>query len=183
MTLRISLILAASIIALQGLALFALGQPPICACGYVKVWESVVLSTGNSQHLADWYTFSHIIHGIIFFFALRWLFPRLPWGAWLALAVGIEAAWEVSENTPMVIEHYRQQALAVGYSGDSIINSVSDTLAMVLGFFAARRFPWWAVVGAALALEAFTLFMIRDSLALNVLGFVAPDLLASWQVQ
>jgi hypothetical protein len=106
------LALAAAFLALQAGVLYLLGQPLYCACGEVKLWEGVVLSSGNSQHIADWYTFSHIIHGVIFFYAIRWLFPRLSWHAWLAIAVGLEAAWEMLENTPMVIDHYRQQALA-----------------------------------------------------------------------
>lgn len=175
--------ISAGLLAVQAGTLFLLGQPAVCECGTIKLWENVVLSPGNSQHLADWYTFSHIIHGIIFFYAIRYFLPRLCWKAWLPIAIAVEAAWEMFENTPMVIDHYRQQALAQGYTGDSILNSISDTLAMVLGFFLALRLPWWLVLALAFAFEAFTIYMIRDSLAFNILGFVAPDLLASWQSQ
>lgn len=173
---------AVLIVAVQALALYLLGQPPICTCGTIKLWEGVVLSPGNSQHLTDWYTFSHIIHGIIFFYALRYLFPRLSLAWRFTLAVGIEAAWEIAENTPMVIDAYRQQALAQGYTGDSIINSISDTIAMMFGFFMAYKWSPWLVVGLALALELFTGYMIRDNLTLNILGFVHQfDFITAWQ--
>lgn len=175
-------IFAAGLIAVQALVLFFFGQPKICECGYLKLWEGVVLGPGNSQHLSDWYTFSHIIHGFVFFWIARWLFPRAGAGVWLVVAVGAEAAWEVLENTPMVIEHYRQQALAQGYVGDSIINSVMDTLAMVVGFFIALKSKWWVVAVLAIAMEAFTIYMIRDGLALNVIGLIAPlEFIAEWQ--
>lgn len=176
------IIFAAVLVGAQALVLFFFGQPPICECGYVKFWEGVVLGPGNSQHLFDWYTFSHIIHGFIFFWAARLLFPRAGVGVWLALAVGVEAAWEVLENTPMVIEHYRTQALAQGYTGDSILNSVSDTLAMVAGFFMAFKWRWWMVLLIAVVLEAFTIYMIRDGLALNIINLTIPlDFISNWQ--
>ncbi len=176
-----SLHAAVGLFLLQAAVLLYLGQPAICDCGYVKVWEGVVLSEGNSQHLTDWYSFSHIIHGFAFFFLLSALFPRLPLYSRLAIAVGLEAGWEILENTPMVIDHYRQQALAQGYMGDSILNSLSDTVMMVVGFFLAARFRWWAVLACAVLLEAFTIYMIRDGLVFNILGFVAPELLSEWQ--
>src|SRR3989338_9550800 len=122
--------IGAGLVAVQALVLYWYGQPPICTCSYVKLWEGVVLSAGNSQHIADWYTYSHIIHGFIFYAALRYFFPPIPVVQRLLLATGIEIAWELVENTPAVIQHYREQALAQGYTGDSIINSVSDTLAL-----------------------------------------------------
>lgn len=176
-------IFVAGLVAIQALILFLFGQPKICECGFVKLWEGVVLGSGNSQHLTDWYTFSHIIHGFIFFWLARYAFPRVGIGVWLVIAVGVEVAWEILENTPMVINHYRQQALAQGYVGDSIINSIMDTLAMIAGFFFALRMPWWVVVLVAVALEGFTLYMIRDGLALNILGLVVPlDSISQWQV-
>jgi len=131
--------IAGALIILQALALYLFGQPSICTCEYVKVWEGIVLGAGNSQHLTDWYTFSHIIHGFLFYVGLWYVFPRMPVAWRLAAAVGIEAAWEVIENTPMVIQHYREQALAQGYTGDSIINSIFDTFAMIGGFLLARK--------------------------------------------
>lgn len=161
-----------AIFALQALVLHLYGQPAICACGYVKAWEGVVHSIGNSQHLADWYTFSHIIHGIAFFFLLAWLLPQRSVGERLVLALALEAGWELAENTPLVINFYREQALAAGYTGDSIINSLSDTLAMAAGFLFASRAPWWVSAGLVLTLELFVGYMIHDNLTLNILGFI-----------
>ena len=174
--------IAGALIILQALALYLFGQPSICTCEYVKVWEGIVLGAGNSQHLTDWYTFSHIIHGFLFYVGLWYVFPRMPVAWRLAAAVGIEAAWEVIENTPMVIEHYRQQALAAGYIGDSILNSVSDTIAMAAGFVAAWRLPVWGSIMMGLGLEALPLWGIRDGLSLNILGFVHQfDFISRWQ--
>ena len=170
------------LVAVQAAVLYWYGQPPICTCGYVKLWEGVVLSAGNSQHLTDWYTFSHVIHGFIFYAALRYFFPRMSVVQRLLLATGIEIAWELVENTPAVIQHYREQALAQGYTGDSIINSVSDTLAMVVGFFIAWRLPIIATIAIGLALELFVGYMIRDNLTLNVVNLIyAFPSITAWQ--
>jgi hypothetical protein len=166
----------------QGAALFLFGQPAVCECGYVKLWEGIVLSAGNSQHLTDWYTFSHIIHGFLFYLVLWHFFPRMPVAYRFALAVGIEAAWEITENTPWLIEHYRQQALAQGYTGDTILNSLMDTLAAAGGFVLARRLPILAVVLLGLGMELFTGVFVRDGLFLNVLGFFHQfEFIAEWQ--
>jgi len=146
------------------------------------VWEGVVLSSGNSQHLTDWYTFSHIIHGFLFYLGLWYFFPRMPIWRRLLLAMGIEIAWEIAENTPMVIQHYREQALAQGYMGDSIINSVSDTFAMIFGFILARHLPLWSIITIALGLELFVVYMIRDNLVLNILNLIYQfPPIAVWQ--
>jgi hypothetical protein len=174
--------LAFAAITFQVTVLFWFGQPPICECGYVKLWEGVVLSVGNSQHISDWYTFSHMIHGVLFFFIFSALFPRLSIGWRFLIALGLEVGWEILENTPYVINWYRQQALAQGYVGDSILNSVSDTIAMVMGYIAARHISLKTAVIIIVIAELFTLYMIRDSLALNMIGFVFQfDFIASWQ--
>jgi len=171
-----------ALVAVQAIALYFMGQPSICECGFVKVWEGVVLSPGNSQHLSDWYTFSHILHGLLFYVGLWFLFPRLSVWARLLLALGIEIAWEILENTPMVIDHYRQQALAQGYTGDSVLNSVSDTIAMVVGFLLAWRLSVWTVVIIGLVLELFVLYVIRDNLTLNILNLIHQfDFISAWQ--
>jgi len=170
-------------IAIQAGVLFWLGQPPICTCGYVKIWEGVVLSPGNSQHLADWYTPSHIIHGILFYLLAWLMFPRWSVLQRLLLATGLEVGWEILENTPWVINLYRKQALAQGYTGDSIINSVMDTFSMILGFFIARRAAVWAAIAFLVFLELLAAYVIRDNLALNILGFIHQfDFISAWQM-
>ncbi len=170
------------LVSFQAIILYLFGQPAISTDGQVKLWEGEVLSAGNSQHLSDWYTFSHIIHGLLFY-GLAWvIFRKQPAGVRFLMAVGLEAGWEVLENTPMVINHYRQQALAQGYTGDSILNSVSDNVSMMLGFLVAWRLPVWAVVVFGLGLELFAAFMIRDNLTLNVINLVYPfEFIADWQ--
>lgn len=176
------LVFSALLLSVQAILLYALGQSLICECGYVKLWEGVVLSAGNSQHLADWYTFSHVIHGFLFYLAVWFFFPRMPVPYRLLLALGVEVGWEVFENTPMVIEHYRLQALAQGYVGDSIINSISDTCAMIAGFILAWRLPVLAVVALGVGMELFVGFAIRDNLFLNILGFFHQfDFISAWQ--
>jgi hypothetical protein len=171
-----------TILAIQGLVLLWFGQPLICECGHVKIWEGVVQGSGNSQHVSDWYTFSHVLHGFIFYWVLVWLVPGISLRMRLVLALGIEVGWEMLENTPMVIDHYRQQALAQGYTGDSILNSLSDTAGMIGGFFFAWRCSWKITVAFALMLELFTIFMIRDGLVLNIINLLYPfEIVARWQ--
>jgi hypothetical protein len=177
-------LLVTGIILAAGIALYLMGHPLICKCGYVKLWHFDVQSAENSQHLIDWYTPSHIIHGFLFYWAL-WLLSRfvpLSFGARLALAVLIEASWEVIENTDWVINHYREMTISLDYYGDSVINSVMDILFMVLGFFLAAWWPVWLTVAVGIALELFVGVMIRDNLTLNVLMFLWPlDSMLQWQ--
>ena len=172
------------LVAIQAVVLLAMGRPPICTCGTVKFWEGDVLSSEMSQHLFDWYTYSHIVHGLLFYGALRLLFPKCRVLPRLLIAMGIEVGWEIAENTPWVIEAYRQQALAQGYVGDSTINSLFDTFSMMAGFAVARFAPLWASVILALALEAYAAYEIHDNLTLNVLNFIHPfDAITRWQSQ
>ncbi|MEP6831220.1 MAG: DUF2585 family protein [Rhizomicrobium sp.] len=154
--------------------LHALGQPFIAASGQIMLCVNDLFSPDMSQQLADWYSFSHTIHGFIFFGLLRFVAPRLPLGLRLLLAIGVEISWEIAENSPAVIQHYRQQALAVGYVGDSILNSVSDTLMMSTGFLFATRVSGRTIIALALCFEIFTAVMIRDNLTLNVINPIAP---------
>jgi hypothetical protein len=179
-----TILILAGIIAAAGVALYLMGHPLSCKCGYVKLWHFDVQSAENSQHLFDWYTPSHLIHGFLFYWLL-WLASRfipLSPGMRLVLAVGIEASWEVIENTDYLISRYRGTTVSLDYYGDSVINSVADILFMVLGYFLAARLPVWLTVLIAIALELFVGAMIRDNLTLNVLMFVRPlDSVLEWQ--
>jgi hypothetical protein len=178
------IVLVAGAVAAQAVALYAMGHPLICKCGYVKLWHFDVESAENSQHLIDWYTPSHLIHGFLFYWLL-WLASRqvpMSVGMRLFIAVAIEASWELIENTDFVINHYREATISLDYYGDSVINSVSDTLVMVLGYILARWLPVWLTVFIAVALEVFVGVMIRDNLTLNILMFVWPlDSILHWQ--
>ena len=168
--------------------LFAMDCPPICECGYVSLWHGDINSSGNSQHLSDWYTPSHIIHGMIFY-ALGWLlFSKLGWGGksagkWsFTLAVFLEAAWEIVENTPMIIDRYRSVTVNWGYSGDSIINSLADIGWMSLGFYLALKLPVRITIVLAIIMEIVAGLVVRDNLTLNVIMLVWPfEFIREWQ--
>jgi len=170
---------AAALLVLQALTLHWMGQPPSAAIGF-RLWANNPLGPDNSQQLADWYSFSHIVHG--FYGLARLAFPRQPLASLLLLALAVEVSWEIAENTPQVIEAYRAQALAAGYRGDSIVNSLSDSAMMMLGFFLASRLPWWLTLLLAVALEGLAAMVIRDNLTLNIVNFaVSWPALEHWQ--
>jgi hypothetical protein len=182
MTARRAAIAAIIIVAIAAALLLAMGRNPICTCGTVDLWVGSRDSPRTSQMLADWYSFSHIVHGLLFYAGL-WLVARRWPVEWRFLAaLLIEASWEVIENTPFVIGRYRETTAALGYTGDSVVNSLSDIAMMAIGFLLARKLPLWATVALLFVLELVPLFVIRDNLTLNIwMLFWPTDAVLNWQ--
>jgi len=184
MTLRKAALGAVIIVAAAAAIELLMGRTAICTCGAVDLWVATRDSPRTSQMLADWYSASHVVHGLLFYAALWLAFRRWPVERRFLAAMLIEAGWEVIENTPLVIDRYRETAAALGYKGDSVVNSVSDILMMALGFLAARKLPVWGAILLVLALELIPLLVIRDNLTLNIWNLVAPNpAVQAWQAR
>ena len=183
---RTTIVLAVLIVGAAVATLWLMGRVPICTCGTVKLWHGITRSSENSQHISDWYTFSHIIHGFVFYglahLAGEAMGRPVPIKLAFLIALALEAGWEIFENTDFIINRYREATISLDYYGDSILNSLCDILAMAFGFFLAHRLPAWLIVVAALAMELFTLAMISDNLTLNVIMLIWPlESVKAWQ--
>lgn len=179
-----ALLIALGIVAALAALMFWMGRLPICKCGYIKLWHGGRGDSEISQHLTDWYTYSHVLHGLIFYCVLWYVFRgRLSVAARLVIATLIEGAWELFENTPFIINRYRTQTISRDYFGDTIINSVGDMLAMIVGFLLAARLPPWVTVFLLIATEVVLLYLIRDNLLLNTIMLIYPlEWIKQWQM-
>ena len=179
---RLCSALVLAIVAGQAVTLLAMGHPLICECGHVALWHGAVSGSQTSQHLTDWYSFTHVEHGLLFYALLMLLSAGTPFRGIVLIAFGIEAVWEVVENTPFIMDRYRQTALAAGYFGDSVVNSVGDTLSMALGLLIARFAPLRLSLTLVVIMECVLLYAIRDNLTLNIIQLIYPiEAINQWQ--
>ncbi|NJO33845.1 MAG: DUF2585 family protein [Rhodospirillales bacterium] len=178
-----ALLIALGIIAALAALMFWMGRLPICKCGYIKLWHGGRGDSEVSQHLTDWYTYSHVLHGLLFYYVLWYVFRgRLSVAARLVIATLIEGAWELFENTPFIINRYRTQTISRDYVGDTIVNSAGDMLAMIVGFLLAARLPPWVTVFLLITTEVVLLYLIRDNLLLNTIMLIYPlEWIRQWQ--
>lgn len=166
--------------------LYFMGREVICTCGYIKFWHGVVVSSENSQHLFDWYTFTHVIHGLGFFLLLyvveKISGKRIPLTTKFLVALSLESTWEILENTDFVINRYRAATISLDYFGDSIINSLGDIIAMLAGFWIAAKKSVWLSIGLFIVIELALLWIIRDNLTINLIMLIYPiEALKQWQ--
>jgi hypothetical protein len=179
---KASLITFFAVLAVTGSIEFWMGRSPLGPDGRFGLWEGNIWSNECSQRFADPYSFSHLTHGILFFAALWVVARKLPVRHRFVVALVLEASWELLENSPLIINRYREATIALGYVGDSILNSLSDILMMSLGFlFASRARPWLSVL-AVLAMEIGCALWVRDNLTLNIIMLLHPfDAIKAWQ--
>jgi Protein of unknown function (DUF2585) len=177
---------AAGLLLLAAVVLLLMGREAICKCGSIKLWHGQTMSSENSQHIADWYTFSHIIHGFIFYGVIHafstWRGATISFGKALMVAIVVEAGWEIFENTDFIINRYREQTIALDYYGDSVLNSVADMVWMAVGFWLASRLNWRLTLVLAVLMELAVGFIIRDNLTLNIVMLLWPiENIKLWQ--
>ena len=161
----------------------AQGRLLLCACGHFEIWTSDTCSSNNSQQLFDPYSFTHVLHGFLFFYLVVLVFSRLRRGWQLVLALALEAAWEVFENSSFVIDRYRTATAALGYQGDTVVNSIGDLACALIGFLIARQVGIRGSLILFVLLELILVFWIHDSLLLQILMLIWPiETLKSWQM-
>lgn len=154
-----------------------------CECGEPDLWSWHIWSRHNSQHVIDPYTFTHVMHGILFYGLFRLLLGSRLAGLRAILAIGVEAAWEIAENTSWLIDRYRESTISLDYYGDSVINSLADILACLGGYALAATIPVWLSVAGVAVTEVVLLIWIRDSLLLNVVMLIRPiEAIKTWQM-
>ncbi|HEV2859406.1 MAG TPA: DUF2585 family protein [Pyrinomonadaceae bacterium] len=172
----------AALLAATAAALRWQGRLWLCACGGMRPWVGDAWSPDTSQHLFDPYSLTHVLHGFALCGLLALVAPRLAWRWRFLLAVAAEAAWEVLENTEYVINRYRETTAALGYNGDTVVNSLGDIVACAAGFLLARRLGLWRTALLFILTEAALILWIRDSLLLNILLLIYPsETLRAWQ--
>lgn len=182
-------LMALGIAALAGVIEVGMGRTIFSASGVVRIWVGDINSSECSQQILDWYSFSHLLHGFLFYAILRglnWLVSRKRWSPELVfiLAVAAEAGWELLENSPIIIERYRQGTIALGYTGDSVLNSMSDIVCCAIGCMLARRLPVWMSVVLFIVVEVALAILIRDNLTLNVIMLIHPvEAIKQWQLR
>jgi Protein of unknown function (DUF2585) len=153
------------------------------ASGRLRGWVGDVWSSETSQQFLDPYSFTHVLHGFVLCWLAAWAFPRWPLVWRLVLGVALESLWEIFENTQLVIDRYRQATAAIGYEGDTILNSLGDILSCAIGFGVAARLGWRWTLALFVAIEIALIISIRDSLVLNVLMLVCPlEAVKAWQM-
>jgi hypothetical protein len=178
--------MAVALVAGFAAVLLAMGRPLICPCGTIELWHGAANDSGTSQHIADWYSLSHVIHGFIFYGVAaligRWRGRPLVIATALIGAIAVEGAWELLENSPLIIERYRAATVSDAFGGDSVLNSAADIGFMIAGFTVARLAPTSLVLAAAILMELVALYVIRDNLTLNVIMILHPvDAIRQWQ--
>ncbi|OHB75313.1 MAG: hypothetical protein A2Z34_00020 [Planctomycetes bacterium RBG_16_59_8] len=180
---RLLILICATIVVVTGAVELWMGRTFLGPDGRFGIWEGDIWCSEMSQRFLDPYSCSHLIHGMLFY-GLLWLAARrLPVSRRLIGALLLEAGWEILENSPIVIDRYRTATIAVGYVGDSVLNSMSDLLMVVIGFSFALRARVWAIVATIVAMELTTLFWVRDNLTLNIIMLLHPiDAIKAWQL-